>query len=129
VETLKPRSKTLFEMAENARFYFVENVTYDPAAAGKFLNPDNVDLMKGIGERIEGMTGFTQGDLEKVFLDFIEEKQIKLGRIAQPLRVALTGTGVSPGLFEVMVVLGKATVLKRIERALEYIASLTPPSV
>jgi glutamyl-tRNA synthetase len=121
VETLKPRSKTLVEMAENARFYFIENVTYDPAAAKKFLKPDVVVLMKDIRDRMGDMTSFTQRDLEKVFLDFIEEKAIKLGRIAQPLRVALTGTSMSPGLFEVMEVLGKEKVLLRIDKTLEYI--------
>ena len=68
------------------------------------------------------MASFTRKDLENVFLDFIENKGIKLGRIAQPLRVALTGTGVSPGLFEVMEVLGKDRVIMRIERALENLA-------
>jgi glutamyl-tRNA synthetase len=121
VETLKPRSKTLVEMAENARFYFVEDMTYDPGAAKKFLKPDVIDLMKDIRDRIGGLMSFTQSDLEKVFLDFIEEKGIKLGRIAQPLRIALTGTSVSPGLFEVMEVLGKEKILRRIDKALEYI--------
>jgi glutamyl-tRNA synthetase len=118
VETLKPRSKTLVEMAEKACFYFVDDVIYDPAAAKKFLKPDVLDLMKDIRDRIRVMTGFTQADMEKVFSDFIEEKGIKLGKVAQPLRVALTGTSVSPGLFEVMEVLGKEKVLRRIEKAL-----------
>lgn len=122
VETLKPRSKTLVEMAANGRFYFVENVTYDPGAAKKFLKPDVLDLMKDLQARIQASTGFTRSDLESLFLDFIEEKGIKLGRIAQPIRVALTGTSVSPGLFEVMEVLGKESVVKRIERALDYVA-------
>jgi glutamyl-tRNA synthetase len=122
VETLKPRSRTLVEMAENARCYFVAQVTYDAAAAEKFLQPDVFDLMKDVRDRIDGMVSFTRKDLEGLFLDFIEEKGIKLGRIAQPLRVALTGTSVSPGLFEVMEVLGKETVVMRIERALDYLA-------
>lgn len=118
VETLKPRSRTLAEMAENACFYFVDQVTCDPAAADKFFTPDALDLMKAIRDRLAGMAGFTRADLERVFLAFIEDKGIKLGRIAQPLRVALTGSSVSPGLFEVMEVLGKETVLRRIDQAL-----------
>jgi len=126
VETLKPRSRTLVEMAESGRFYFVENLTYDPVAAKKFLKPDVMGLMKDIRDRIGGLTSFTRSDLEKVFLDFMEEKGIKLGRIAQPLRVALTGTSVSPGLFEVMEVLGKKSVVGRIEKALEVMAQGEP---
>ena len=126
VETLKPRSKTLVEMAQSARFYFVEGVAYDPVAAKKFLKPDVTDLMKDIRDRIDGMPSFTQKDLEKVFLDFLEEKGIKLGRIAQPLRVALTGSSVSPGLFEVMEVLGRKCVIGRIDKALDVIAEDKP---
>jgi len=126
VETLKPRSRTLVEMAENGRFYFAENLTYDPVAAKKFLKADVMDLVKDIRDRIGGLTSFTRSDLEKVFLDFMEEKGIKLGRIAQPLRVALTGTSVSPGLFEVMEVLGKKSVVGRIEKALEVMAQGEP---
>ncbi len=122
VETLKPRSKTLVEMAEKACFYFVEDVVYDPAAAKKFLKSDALDLMKDILDHIRVMTDFTRRDMEKIFSDFIEEKGIKLGQIAQPLRVALTGTSVSPGLFEVMEVLGRRKVMERIEKALACIA-------
>jgi len=122
VETLKGRSKTLVEMAESARFYFLDEVAYDPAATKKFLTPDALPMMKDIYVRIQGIGEFTGKNMEKVFLDFIEERQVKLGRIAQPLRVALTGTGVSPGLFEVMDVLGREKVLERIEKAIHYVS-------
>lgn len=121
VETLKPRSKTLVDMARQARFFFAEEVTYDPGAAKKFLTPDILDMMKDIYTRLEGIGEFTRENTEKVFLRFIEERQVKLGRIAQPLRVALTGAGVSPGLFEVMEALGREKVLERIEKAIAYV--------
>jgi glutamyl-tRNA synthetase len=121
VETLKPRSKTLVEMAEGSRFYFVDEVTYDPAAAGKFLTPDVLAMMKDIHARIRDLDEFTREKMEKVFHEFMEERQVKLGKIAQPLRVALTGATVSPGLFEVMEVLGQEKVLKRIENAVNYV--------
>jgi glutamyl-tRNA synthetase len=124
VETLKPRSKTLVEMAESAGFYFAEEVTYDPVAAKKFLNPGVLGMMKDIQIRIQGIREFTRKNMEKVFVEFIEEKQVKLGRIAQPLRVALTGAGVSPGLFEVMEVLGREKVLERIEKAIDYVTGI-----
>jgi glutamyl-tRNA synthetase len=120
-ETLKVRSKTLVEMAHNARFYFLEDLAYEPLAAAKFLKPEALGLMRDIKARLDRLPEFTQKDLEKVFLQFLEEKQIKLGKIAQPLRFALTGSSVSPGLFEVMEALGRQKVMKRIERALAYI--------
>jgi glutamyl-tRNA synthetase len=72
--------------------------------------------------RLENTADFTQKSLEGVFLRILDEKKIKLGEIAQPLRVALTGTSVSPGLFEVMEVLGQETVLRRMDKALRHIA-------
>ena len=121
-ETLRMRSKTLVEMAETARFYFNEGLSYEEKADRKFLRPEIAPLMQETRDRIGNTAEFTQKSLEGVFLRILDEKKIKLGEIAQPLRVALTGTSVSPGLFEVMEVLGKETVLRRMDRALRHIA-------
>jgi glutamyl-tRNA synthetase len=124
-ETLRMRSKTLVDMAESARFYFEEDLKYDKQGDKKFLKPEIAALMLETRTHIENMSEFTQKDLEGLFLGILNEKKIKLGDIAQPLRVALTGTSVSPGLFEVMEVLGKEKVLRRIDRALRHIAEKT----
>jgi glutamyl-tRNA synthetase len=121
-ETLRMRSKTLVEMAETARFYFDQGLRYEEKAERKFLRPEIVPLMEETRVRLESMEDFTQKSLEVLFLRILDEKKIKLGEIAQPLRVALTGTSVSPGLFEVMEVLGKGTVLRRMDKALQHIA-------
>lgn len=121
VETLKMRSRTLAEMAEGALFYFQEKLTYDKKGDNKFLKPDILDLMEDINVRIRKTNDFSQKDLERIFMSFMQEKQIKLGKIAQPLRVALTGRTASPGLFEVMEVLGKEKVLERLTNAINHI--------
>ena len=121
-ETLRMRSKTLVEMAETARFYFNEGLSYEEKADRKFLRPEIAPLMQETRVRLENTADFTQKSLEGVFLRILDEKKIKLGEIAQPLRVALTGTSVSPGLFEVMEVLGQETVLRRMDKALRHIA-------
>jgi glutamyl-tRNA synthetase len=125
-ETFRMRSKTLAEMAESARFYFDEGFRYEEKADRKFLKPDTAPLMQETRARLEGIADFTQKNLESVFLQILEEKKIKMGDIAQPLRVALTGTSVSPGLFEVMEVLGKDSVLRRMDKALQHIAQKAP---
>jgi glutamyl-tRNA synthetase len=117
VETLKARSKTLADMAKASRFYFEEELSYDQKAAERFLKPGSLALMMEIKARLEEAKTFAKQDLESIFALFLTDKNIKLGDIAQPLRVALTGSSVSPGLFEVMEVLGKDRVLARIERA------------
>lgn len=122
-ETFRMRSKTFVEMAESAHFYFEKDLRYEEKADRKFLKPDIAPLMRETRARLESTSDFTQKSLEGLFLRLLEEKKIKLGDIAQPLRVALTGTSVSPGLFEVMEVLGKETVLRRMDSALAHIAS------
>jgi glutamyl-tRNA synthetase len=121
VDTLKMRSRTLLEMAEGARFYFQEQLSYEEKGDRKFLKPNVLELMDEIRGRLERTDDFTQKGLESVFSGFLEEKQVKLGKIAQPLRVALTGKTASPGLFEVMEALGKEKVLRRLTDVISHI--------
>ncbi len=129
VNTLKVRSKTLLEMAEGSRFYFDETIRYEEKADSKFLKPDILELLHDVRNRLAGVEAFTQEDLEKSFAGFLEERQIKLNKIAQPLRVALTGKSASPGLFEVMGVLGKEKVLSRIDSAIAHIEKKCPGKI
>jgi glutamyl-tRNA synthetase len=108
-------------MADAMRFYMADGISYDPAAAKKFLTPEMRGPFELIASEIDGLVAFTEQDLEAVFRKVAEDLGVKLGKVAQPVRVALTGGTVSPGLFEVIDVLGKQTVLERLGKALEYI--------
>ena len=121
VETLKPRSRTLVEMAEAARFYFLEDIIYEEKGDKKFLKPNILEHLEDITARLEKASDFSVKGLEEIFVAFLEERQIKLGKVAQPIRVALTGKTASPGLFEVMTVLGQDAVLSRLEKAIAHI--------
>ncbi len=123
VATLKPRSKTLLDMAEGALFYFQEEITYDKKADDKFLKPDILGLLEDIHGRLEKASEFNHADLEKIFVAFLEDNGIKLKKLAQPLRVALTGKTASPGIFEVMEILGRKKVLERLAKAITHIRS------
>jgi glutamyl-tRNA synthetase len=121
IGTLKPRSKTFIEMADGAEFYFQEKVILDEAAAAKFLTPSILDALKEIAHELASAQVFDQPSLEKIFTMILEKTGLKFGKIAQPLRVALTGKTVSPGIFEMMEALGKEKVLTRINKAIDYI--------
>lgn len=121
--TFQPRVHTLVEMADAMRVYFVEKVELDPAAAGKFLTEAMEEPFERLISAIEQMEDFRQESLEGVFQQILNDMGLKFGKIAQPVRVALTGGTVSPGLFEMMGVMGKETVLDRLKRGLEYIRS------
>jgi glutamyl-tRNA synthetase len=121
IPTLQPRSKTLVDMSEQARFYFTDPVALDEAAAKKFLKGNVLEPLKALHEKLAELEDFGEKSLEAVFVALMEAFQIKLGKIAQPLRVALTGTSVSPGIFEIITVLGKQRVLSRLQAAIAYI--------
>jgi glutamyl-tRNA synthetase len=121
IGTLKQRSKTFLEMAEGAEFYFQEKVRVDDAAAAKFLTPAVLEPLRQIDQALESADQFDQPFLEKIFTEILEKTGLKFGKIAQPLRVALTGKTVSPGIFEMMEVLGKERVVSRVKEAVSYI--------
>ena len=117
VETLQPRSRTLKEMAAAARFYYVDAPEMDEKAVAKFLTPDVCDMLNQTADAIDAVSEYTQPALEEVFKKIMADFNLGFGKIAQPLRVAVTGTTVSPGIFEMLLVLGKDRTVQRIRRA------------
>lgn len=123
VPHLRERAKTLVEMADWTMPYIVDPVTMDEAAAAKFLTPTIAPGLHKFAERAKTVEPFSKETLEPVVHTILEEEQLKMGKLAQPLRVALTGRTFSPGIYEVMELLGKDRTLMRIERALNRIGS------
>ena len=121
VKTLSFRSKTLREMADGAVFYFQKSVTYEEKAADKFLKPAVLEPIKLLVEYLETLDHFNEENVEDAFIKVMEATDLRLGKIAQPVRVALTGKTVSPGIFEMMEVLGKETVISRLKKAIQFI--------
>lgn len=121
IRTLQPRSRTLAEMADAARFYMVDGIEFDPDAARKFLTIEIREAFVRLIRELSELELFDEESLEPVFRKIAADLGIKLGKLAQPVRVALTGGTISPGLFEIIDVLGKKTVLKRLGKGLEFI--------
>jgi len=124
IADFQPRVKTLMELVQSSDFYFADEIHYDKEVAQKFLTRDIVDHMKAIANTISSVQQFSKESLEEFFKTFTQTQNIKFKLIAQPLRVALTGKTVSPGIDEVMVTLGKERVIKKINKAIAYIESL-----
>ena len=122
VVALQPRSKTVIELAEQVEFYLVpdDELLYEAKAAQKFLKPEAAPLMEDLMARLASMENFSEAAIEDLFRSLAETHSVGLGKIAQPVRVALTGKTASPGLFEVVDVLGKPRSLARLRRAVEY---------
>jgi glutamyl-tRNA synthetase len=121
VETLLPRSKTLAEMAAAAVFYFAQKIDYEPKAAKKFLKSQAREPLDLLVKALEELSDYSEENLENAFKSVMARTGLKLGKIAQPVRVALTGRTASPGIFEIIEIIGKQKVLQRLKQAIAYI--------
>jgi glutamyl-tRNA synthetase len=118
VKILTERSHTLAEMKTAALPFIVDEITMDEKAKAKHLTPDVAPLLSELTARLKSVESFSHAELEQVFNALVTEKGLKLGKLAQPVRVALTGGTVSPGIFEVIEVMGKEKTIQRIETAI-----------
>ncbi len=118
VKLLTERSHTLVEMKTASLPFILDNITVDEKARAKHLTAEAGPLLTELAGRLGSVDPFSHNGIEKVFNELVAEKGIKLGKLAQPVRVALTGGTVSPGIFEVLEVMGKEKSLKRIHAAI-----------
>lgn len=123
IATLQERAKTLVELVDAAHFYLSDEIRLDEKAAKKFLTPQAQPLLEKLIQRLTEITDFTEAAIEKAFSDILSATGLTLGNLAQPVRVALTGSTASPGIYEVIAVLGKERTLKRLQAALDRIES------
>jgi glutamyl-tRNA synthetase len=128
VTDLRERAKTLVELAEGSRFYFTDELVYEEDAARKFLTEEAAGHLEAVIGDLPGLADYSKAGIETLLRDLSEKRNTKLKFIAQPLRVALTGKTVSPGIDDVMVTLGKERVLKRLQRAVMFIADNPQPA-
>ncbi|MCC6346122.1 MAG: glutamate--tRNA ligase [Nitrospirales bacterium] len=117
VQTLQERARTLVELARTLRYYLLDYVEIDPKAGEKFLTQENRTILAELRDRLAELDDFSAGEIEKVFVSLAEKHAIKLGAVAQPARVAMTGGTASPGMFELLEIVGKEKTLKRLARA------------
>lgn len=114
---LQPRSHTLSELVDGLRFYLDETIVPEEKLARKFLVPEKTALLAELARDLTDLDPFDAPALETFVRGWTEARELKLGAVAQPLRVALTGSKASPGLFDVMEVLGRDRCLARITAA------------
>jgi glutamyl-tRNA synthetase len=121
VGTLRERSKTLVELAQSLRYYIAEEIEYEEKAKNKFLKEESRELLSELKDGLQSMSEFTEKEIEDLFRTIADKKEVKLGKLAQPVRVALTGGTQSPGIFEVLDVMGREKTIRRLERAIASI--------
>jgi glutamyl-tRNA synthetase len=124
IATLRERAKTLVELVDLAHFYLSDDIPFDEMAAKNFLTLEAREPLAELIRKLEALADFTESSIEKVFTEALQQRNLPLGKLAQPVRVALTGSTVSPGIYEVIAVLGKERTLARLHRALQTIERL-----
>jgi len=124
VSTLQERARTVLELAEGAKIYYLGQIDYDPEAAAKFLTPDKLPALECLVRHLDNTVVFSASTVETAFQAALEELDLKMGKLGPAVRVALTGVTQSPGLYEVMEVLGRDEALRRLRLAVQRLAAL-----
>jgi glutamyl-tRNA synthetase len=111
---VQPRSTTLVELAEAVDYFFRDPPVVDEAAAKKLLTPESAAKLEALATQLPAIEPFERGAIEQAVKAWLEQTGGQIQDVAQAARVALTGRKASPGLFEVMEVLGKERTLTRL---------------
>lgn len=124
VDTVRVRVKTLQEVADAAAYFFKDVEEYDEKGVGKHFKPEAIGLLEQCIAAIEADEVYDLASTEAAYNKIAEDNGLALGKVIHPTRLALTGRTVSPGMFDVMVLLGKEKTLERMHKAIEYIKTL-----
>lgn len=124
VVAFRERSKTLKEMAHSCAFLFKAPEEYDPRGVKKFFKKEVADYLDAVASELERLDEFTPEGIEEAFKKVLDELGIKLKAVAQPVRIAITGRTVSPGLHEIIYLVGKEESVRRIRKAADYIRKM-----
>ncbi len=124
LDLLRERSKTLVEMAELTRFYLHDDIEWEPKAAQKFLKKPILEPLRELRVALAKLDSWNESTLSTPFESITASHEIKLGKLAQPVRVAIVGSSASPGIFETLEILGQQRTLTRMDAAIRYIEAL-----
>ncbi|MDE0291503.1 MAG: glutamate--tRNA ligase [Candidatus Dadabacteria bacterium] len=123
VAQMRERSETLNAIVDQSLYFFTDDFEYDEKAAEKFLVERNGEILTLLAEELSNVEDFSHDNIHGGFERVMQRTGLGLGKIAQPARVALTGSTKSPGIFDVIEILGKDTVALRLARAIDFISS------
>lgn len=124
VDVVRVRVKTLQEVVDASTYFFRDLTEYDDKGVAKYFKPEAVTILNECIAGLEALPEFTLENTEAVYNAVAEKTELALGKVIHPTRLALTGRTVSPGLFDVMVLLGKEITIRRMKEAIAFINSL-----
>jgi glutamyl-tRNA synthetase len=124
VALLQTRLHFRKDFVELSAYFFKDPETYDEKVMKKRWKADSEKLLLQFIDKISKLETFDEASIESCLRDVAEENEAGSGRIIHPMRLAVSGVGMGPGLFEMLKVLGKDTVIKRVKKAIDIIPSL-----
>jgi glutamyl-tRNA synthetase len=125
LEMLKVRARTVQDIVRQAVPYFSDDIVFEPEAVAKaWKQPaETAEILSAAQERLAALRGWNAEEMERTLRELADERGLAGGKVFQPLRVALTGMSVSPGIFEVLVAMGQERAFRHLELAVEHLNS------
>ncbi len=118
VKAQAERVKTLREMAEKSQYFYCENIVYNPESVAKHITPEVKPAMAEIRDGLANLQDWTKEAIHQVIVDTSAKLDIKMGKVAQPIRVAVTGDTISPSIDLTLFLLGRERVIDRLDAVL-----------
>ena len=117
------RTKTLKEMAQKAACYYQDITEYDPAGVKKWMKDGSVDVLKASLEALKALPSWDAKSIDEALENVAKTMEIGMGKVGQPLRIAMTGAAMSPGIGDTMMLVGQERTFKRIEQAIAHFSA------
>ena len=121
VGILKDRARRVSDIVDMSRYFFDFTGTYDPEAEAKHFKPEAAALLTALADRLESIDELTHDNAEAALAAVAEERGVGKGKLIHPTRLAVSGVPVGPGLYDILVTLGKTHVVERMRKAVAYI--------
>jgi glutamyl-tRNA synthetase len=123
LDAQRTRARTLLEMVDKSRAFFGDSVAFEPGAVSKHLTPDVAPILRALHHQLAGLEDWSKESLHAAIEAVAQTLGLKLGQVAQPLRVAVMGSTVSPAIDVTLELLGQARCLKRLATALSNLSA------
>jgi len=121
VEIQKQRMDTIKDIAENSIFFYEDFEDYDTELSRKYLKPEILGVFKELYDELKSIKQWSNNSVKNIIDELTKKFDIKIGKLAQPLRVAITGTNISPSIDDTLNLLGQEKSLDRLKKAIKYI--------
>ena len=121
VKLIKDRSKTITEISEMSELFFQESLEYDQELISKTFKEESVSITKDFKNALESCQEWNRNEIEIIFDNLMAQHDVQIGKVMKPIRVALTGIPFGPGIFDLILLLGKDMCLKRLRKLLSLV--------